>query len=206
MKTIFTVLFTLITMIAILLAGCSGAAAAKVSSNSGLSNVIQLAVGTLKLEGTGQAVTASQAAQLLTLWEGYQSISKSDTSSQEELDALVKQIQGVMSSEQIQAINAMNLTDQTVSDAMQSMGSSTDASAPVSTPGSSTIQAAPGGGPGGMPGGGGDSVMSAISGGTTTQSTPAATQSPNNADTTQVNSTLLNALIQMLKTRSQTTD
>ena len=174
MKIKFTVLFTLITMATILLAGCSGAAAATVSASSGLSTATKLAVGTLKLEGTSQAVTAAQAAQLLTLWEGYQSLSKSDTSSQVELDALVKQIQGVMTADQLQAIEAMDLTDQSVSEVMQSMGSSANSSAPVSTPGSSTLsQAAPGGGPGGMPGGGGDSVMSAINGGMTTQSTPA---------------------------------
>jgi hypothetical protein len=56
-----------------------------------------------------------------------------------------------------------------------------------------------------MPGGGGDSVMSAIDGGMTSQSTPVATQASANAGSTQVNSMLLNALIQMLETRSQTT-
>ena len=50
------------------------------------------ALGTLKLEGTDQVVTASQAGQLLTLWQAYQSLSNSDTSSQVELEALVKQI------------------------------------------------------------------------------------------------------------------
>ncbi len=207
MKIIFTVLFILITMAAILLSGCSGAAAATVSTSSGLSTATKLAVSTLKLEGTSQAVTAAQAAQLLTLWEGYQSLSKSDTSSQVELDALVKQIQGIMTADQHQAIEAMDLTDQSVSEVVQSMGTSANASAPVSTPGSSTLnQGSPGGGPGGMPGGGdGDSVMSAINGGTTTQSTPAVTQSASSAGTTQVNSMLLNALVQMLKTRSQTT-
>jgi hypothetical protein len=206
MKIIFTVLITLITMAAILLAGCSSASAATASASNDLSTATKLAAGTLKLEGTAQAVTSVQATQLLTLWEGYQSLNSSDTASQVELDALVKQIQAVMTSDQLKAIEAMNLTDRTVSEVMQSSGSSTNASALISTPSSSANnQAAPGGGLSGMPGGaGGDSVISAINGGMTTQSTPAATQSPSSAGATQVNSMLLNTLIQMLKTRSQT--
>ncbi len=201
----YTVLTTLIVIAAILMAGCSGAIAATASGNSGLSTATQLAVGTLKLEGTTQAVSSTQAVQLLTLWEGYQSLSKSDTSSQVELEALVKQIQGIMTADQLQAIETMDLTDQSVSEVMQSMGGSAYASAPVSTPGSTSIsQAAPGGGPGGMPGGAGDSVMSAINGGMTTQTTPMATQPSSSATTTQVSSMLLNALIQMLNVRSQT--
>ena len=206
MKTKFSILVSLITIFAILLAGCSNAAAATVSASNGLSGATKLALGTLKLEGTSQAVTAAQTTELLTLWEGYKSLSNSDTSSQVELDALVMQIQGVMTSNQRQAIQAMDLTDQSVSEVMQSLGGSANASASVSTPGSTTLsQSAPAGGPGGMAGGGGDSVMSAIGGGMTTQSTPAATQASSNAVSTQVNSMLLNALIQLLETRSQAT-
>jgi hypothetical protein len=206
MKIKLTVLLTMITMVAIVLAGCRGAAAATASGSSSLSTATKLAVGTLMLEGTGNAVTTIQAAQLLTLWEGYQSLSTSDTSSQLELDALVKQIQGIMTAGQLQAIEAMNLTEQSVSEEMQSMAGSANASAPASTAGSSSInQAAPGGAPAGMPGGaGGDSVMSAINGDTTIQSTPASTQAIVNTGATHVNSVILNDLIQLLQTRSQT--
>ena len=103
-------------MVAILLAGCSGAAAATASGSSGLSTATRLAVGTLKLEGTCKAVTVNQAVQLLTLWEGYQSITKSDTSSQLELDALVTQIQAALTADQLQTIEAMDLTEQSVSE------------------------------------------------------------------------------------------
>ena len=89
MKNKFGILLSLITMAAILLAGCSDAAAATVPTSTGLSTASMLALGTLKLEGTSQVVTATQASQLLTLWEGYQSISQSDTCSQVELDEFV---------------------------------------------------------------------------------------------------------------------
>jgi hypothetical protein len=203
MKTKLTILCTLLFIVAILLGGCSGEAAATVSASNGLSTATRLALGTLKLEGTDQAVTVSQATELLTLWQGYQSLSSNDTASAVELDALEEQIQSTMTAEQIKAIDALDLTDQSVSDLMQSLGDSASASAPASTPNASALsQSAPmGDGPGGMPGGG-DSVMSEIGNGMTTQSTAAVTQSVSNIQTTQVDGRLLNALIQILATRS----
>ena len=202
----FLILVILISISAMLLAGCSSATIATVSANNGLTTATKLALGTLKLEDTSQAVTAAQATELVTLWEGYESLSNSDTTSQVELDALVKQIQSTMTTVQIAAIEAMDLTDQSVSEGVQSLGGSANASAPVSTPSSAMLsQAAPAGGPGDMPGGGGDSVMNAIGSGMAAQSTPATTQSTTNASATQVNPMLLQVLIQVLKTRSQTT-
>jgi hypothetical protein len=204
MKNKYTILISLVIIATILLAGCSSAAAATASTNNGLATATWLAAGTLKLEGTDQAVTASQAAQMLTLWEGYQSITNSDTSSLVELDALVAQIRAALTADQLQAIEAMDLTEQSVSELIQATGGSVTSSAPASTPGSSTLsQANPGGAPGAMPGAGGDSVMSAISGGVTTQSTPVSTQAITNSRSSQVSPILIQALIQLLQTRSQ---
>jgi hypothetical protein len=61
------------------------------------------------------------------------------------------------------------------------------------------------GGPGGMPGDAGDSVMNEIGNGITTQSTPAASQPASSTQISQVDGMLLNVLIQVLETRSQTT-
>jgi hypothetical protein len=158
------------------------------------------------LEGTDLAVTKDEATQLLTLWQGYQSLSNSDTTSQVELDALVEQIQGAMTAQQINAIEALSLTDQSISEVMQSVGGSAILSAPPSTPNASAIsQADPMGGPGGMPGDAGDSVMNEIGNGITTQSTPAASQPASSTQISQVDGMLLNVLIQVLETRSQTT-
>jgi hypothetical protein len=79
----------------------------------------QLAVGTLKLEGTEQGVTAQQAQELLVLWQVYEEISQSSTTAQEEIDGLIEQIQENMTSEQVQAISDMQLTQQDVSAAAQ---------------------------------------------------------------------------------------
>jgi hypothetical protein len=204
MKKKLILLCTLLSIAVFLLGGCNSMATATVSTSNGLSTATKLALGTLKLEGTDQALTDSQVHELLTLWQGYQSLSNSDTTSSVELDALVAQIQGVMTAEQIKTIETYNLTDQSLSEELSSLGESASANIPASTPNASGInQAAQMGGPGGIPGGGGDSVMSAIGGGAVAQSTPAATQSTLNASTAQVNPMLLQALIQILQAKSQ---
>jgi hypothetical protein len=202
MKLIFVC--SLVLIITTLMVGCSGEAVANVSTSNGLSIATTLILGTLKLEGSANAVTIPQATELLTLWEAYQSLSNSDTASLVELDALVEQIHGVMTAEQIKAIEAMALTDQSVSEVMQSLGDSTSVNAPVSTPNTSELsQGAPMGGSPGIPGGGGDSVMSEINSGMVTQSTPAASQPAVSSQTSQVDWMLLNVLIRLLETRSQ---
>lgn len=79
----------------------------------------QLIIGTFKLEGTDLAVTAEQAKELLPLWQVYQDLLTSDTAAQEEIDALVEQVQETMAAEQLQAITDMNLTQRDVRSVMQ---------------------------------------------------------------------------------------
>ena len=54
---------------------------------------MEMVVGTFKLEGTDNAVTADQAAKLLPLWQVYKDLSASTSAAQEEVDALAEQIQ-----------------------------------------------------------------------------------------------------------------
>jgi hypothetical protein len=82
----------------------------------------QVLIGTFKLEGTPQAVTAQQAAKLIPLWQVYKDLSGSDTAAQEEVDGLVQQIQDTMTPEQMQAVKAMNLTRQDIFAVMQEQG------------------------------------------------------------------------------------
>lgn len=206
MKTKFFSLCIMLSIVSIFLAACNGVTATSVSNRETSSLATKLAMGTLKLEGTDQAVTAAQATELLTLWQAYQTLSASDTTSQVELDAVVKQIQGVMTSEQTQAIEKIQLTSQSVSEVLQSVGVNASVGASSSTQKVSAVsQAASGGDPGGMPADGGSIPMGDLGSGITTQSTPNATQAQSGAQTTQVNSMLLNALINMLETKCQTT-
>ncbi len=66
-----------------------------------------LALGTLRLEGTANAVTPEQATRLLVYW---QLIEGNTLKSAAETEAVVKQIRSQMTTEQIAAVGAMTLT------------------------------------------------------------------------------------------------
>jgi hypothetical protein len=203
-KKTLAIISILIAIGVILMSACTSATSNIATQSVALSTATRLALGTLKLDGTDQAVTQTQAAELLTLWEGYQSLGNSDTSSQLELDALMKQIQGTMTADQLKAIEAIDLTEQSVNEVLQSQASNSTSNLPASTPSASTLnQAAPAGGPGGMPPDGGGTSMGDITGGITGQTTPAVTQFVASNQSSQVNGRLLAVLIQMLETRSQ---
>jgi hypothetical protein len=115
-------------------------------STNALSVEDQLLLGTFKLEGTSNAVTAAQAKVLLPLWQQIQSLSPSmgpdavnvsqtqasgkpatpdqtnDSANPTQIDGLVKQVQAGMTSYQLQAITAMQLTQDSVMTIMQSQG------------------------------------------------------------------------------------
>lgn len=113
----------------VLLAGCGGApapapqsttpAAASAVLTGGLAEDYedalsirnQLALGTLRLEGTSNAVTAAQAAKLLPLWQALKTLSASSTSATEEVTAVQNQINAALEPAQISVIAAMKLTN-----------------------------------------------------------------------------------------------
>ena len=79
----------------------------------------KLAIGTLKLEGTDQAITAEQAKALLPLWKAVKSMSSDSSASIEEINALYEQIQESMTPEQVQAIQDLKLTGEDMQTLMQ---------------------------------------------------------------------------------------
>jgi hypothetical protein len=100
-----------------LLAGCSQATPTPVPApelsedyEDALSHRNQLLLGTIRLEGTDLALTVDQARTLLPLWQGVQSLARSGTSSELEMDALMDQIEAAYSASQMGAIYAMRLT------------------------------------------------------------------------------------------------
>ncbi len=136
MKTRTSFLLWVLVILALLASACSGSAVTTTTNssagtiaqgqnpaaNASLSEATKLAVGMLKLEGTDQAVTADQAATLVTLWQAYQALSNSDTTAPVELEAVIQQIQGAMTPEQVKAIEAMQLTRQSMNEALQALG------------------------------------------------------------------------------------
>jgi len=137
--------WTLALILALTLTACGASTAtggagstAQADSTSALSTEEKLILGTFQLEGTEQAVTAAQAAELLPLWQVYQDLLTSDTAAQAEIDALLEQIQETMTAEQMQAINAMDLSQQDVFAMMQEQGVGMSVSSSTTTTGNSS--------------------------------------------------------------------
>jgi len=122
----------------------------------------QLTLGTLKLEDTDLAVDSEQAAELLILWQAVLSLSTSDITAEGEIEAVVNQILDTMSSEQLEAIAAMELTQEGIFELTQELGivRGGDLTSEDDSRGSIPDGMFPGGGqgggiPGSGPGGGG---------------------------------------------------
>ena len=194
-------LLCLLVPMLLIAAGCSALQAGSTTTNKtfaqsaqtpGASNMAnqpienKLAIGTLKLEGSPQAVTADQARTLLPLWKAVKSLSASSTASADEMAALYTQIQEAMTADQIAAIKTQALTPADTQALMQQYNIQAPAGMPqqsatrVASSSGSTNQ---GGGPGGPQDGGGSGGPppdGGIPGGGASgaQSTPQAGQTP----------------------------
>ena len=82
----------------------------------------KLALGTLMLEDTANAVTAEQAAELLPLWKAVKSLSASENASIEEINALYEQIEETMTAEQVKAIQDMSMKPEDTQALMEKYG------------------------------------------------------------------------------------
>lgn len=124
----------LLVVTVVALAGCGGAEATPAAEESvgetytsevldtsydgALSASNQLALGTLELEETDNAVTPEQAKSLLPLWQALQG----GVTAQAEVNAVLKQIEGTMASEQLQAIARLQLTGEDLQAWMEEHG------------------------------------------------------------------------------------
>jgi hypothetical protein len=123
-------LLMLLTVAALALAACSAPAAssgttgdaAASTAADGLPLQLELALGTLELEGTEQAVSPEQAAILLPLWQAVQTLPGLDTTAPAEIEALYTQIRDTMTPEQLNAIAALNLTPTSIDTAAAELG------------------------------------------------------------------------------------
>lgn len=226
MKIRNSTMMIILIIVSLLVSGCGEATAgssdaAATENASGLNDATQLALGILKLEDSGLAVTAEQAEGLLTLWQAYQALGNSETTAAVELEAVVNQIKSTLTSDQVEAIDAFGLTNDSIAEVMQGLGMDFGGSGMPQAQG--TQEAAtgfrnfqggemppggnlPGGGEmpsGGFQRGGGemqmDETMGEIMG---AQGTPGANgQNKFNALGSQVNPILLRALISILETK-----
>ena len=128
MKRMTTLVF--LALLALILAACGGtsAAPAAASASAGAAPVAtasasrlatsyegalpqrnQLLLGTLRLEDGNSAVTTEQAAKLLPLWQGVRATMNSGAASEAETDALLAQIEAVLTADQIAAIGELQV-------------------------------------------------------------------------------------------------
>ena len=116
-------LIVVLTIFVVVLSACSNSSTPQSAPSDGeLPAISKLAIGTIKLDGTENAVTSEQASTLLPLWQVYQSLLDSDTAAQEEITALAEQIGTTMTSGQSQAISDMQITQQDMFGIMQEQG------------------------------------------------------------------------------------
>ncbi len=131
------ILMGLLVMIS--LTACAGQATVQANSSSNSANTSgtpqpstrnqfntlesRLAVGTLQLEGTGLAVTPEQAKQLLPLWQKVQSLTgEGAAANATDLPAVYKQIEAVMTPDQIAQIQSMTLSQNQLTALMNKYG------------------------------------------------------------------------------------
>ncbi len=204
-------LFSL-TILAILLSACSTQTPQAAPAQAELSTESKLIVGTFKLDGTEQAVTKDQAKQLVILWQVYQEISQSDTAAQEEVDGLLKQIEGTFTDAQTKAIPDLNLSQRDVMSLMQEKGlmgempQTSNSSSSSSSSGSNSSGGGAAMGAGGPPdmGAGGPPDMGGggpMMGGGSSSSSSSSSSSTSSSTQTRANPTsqLLGALIEYLQ-------
>jgi hypothetical protein len=96
---------------ALILSGCGSAGAAGGRfGNAPLTPESRLAIGTMNLEGTPQAVDAALAAKLIPLWQLLVQLDGSASTAPQEIQAVVDQIRATMNPAQVQAIDNMNIS------------------------------------------------------------------------------------------------
>ena len=78
-------------------------------ADNALPPALQLIVGTILLEDSDLAVDGEQASALLPYWKLYITLTGSDTTAPEELDALISEIQFLMTPEQVSYIAGLEL-------------------------------------------------------------------------------------------------
>ena len=79
-----------------------------------LTQRLLLSLGTLELANTETAINAVQAPEMLMLWQVLDIMTQSGNSAEEEVAALLDQLEGILTPEQITAINTMQLTQEDI--------------------------------------------------------------------------------------------
>ena len=210
MKKIF--ILNVLLLAALLLSACSGASSTTAAASAGYTSsviktdytnalpvVSQLAVGIIKLDEKGSTIDKTEAATLLTLWKTIKTLNASTSSSAEETNAAIRQIEKTLSADQLKAIAGMKLTAQDQATVLANVKVGADSASASSA--KTTSSSNSGGGPGGPPGGGGDMMMGGGMGGGQTQTTTTASTTVKTTSSATIDKDLVAAVITFLENK-----
>jgi hypothetical protein len=184
--------------------GSAGTTTGNSSANAtdSMTPALQLALGTLNLEGTDQAIDAEMAAQLLPLWQLLNELNANGSTATQEVTAVIGQIKATMTSGQVRAIDNMQISQKDISAAVQN-GGATSTSVLTST--TSAQNSAGGGVPpssdaGGMPSGGMPPDAGGAAGGPGMSGSVLSAQNSQSSGNTSSNS-LIEQVIKLLESK-----
>jgi hypothetical protein len=219
-----SLLITLITILFVLSACGSGSGSTNTTStdsastnsfrnstsgNRPLNPESKLALGTIKLEGTRQAVDPKMAANLLPLWQLLFQLNSSSSSAPQEVAAVVDQIQTTMTPEQIKTINSMQMTQADIFTVFQQQAQANGSGGTTNSGGNRGNGGGfifGGGGPGGGGPGGGFGGGFRNNGGAGSSTTTQASSAQTAAQTAQarqnaLSNLVINQVIRLLETK-----
>jgi hypothetical protein len=165
------------------------------ATTSSMTPALRLAAGTINLEGTDQAIDSATAARLLPLWQLLDELDSSSATAPQEITAVIEEIRLNMTSAQIDAIDAMSISQAELGGVSGNAGSSTTAKVSGTQAASAASGPVLGGimGAGGMPMDGGGPMP------------PSGSQSASTsrASASTARATVIQQVIQLLQTRVQ---
>jgi|WetSurMetagenome_2_1015567.scaffolds.fasta_scaffold20528_2 hypothetical protein len=163
MKKKLVLLFSMIAILAISACSASGTSTGNATQtvttgSNQLPALSKLVVGTYKLIDSSTPITQAQAKELVILWKAYKELQTRDTKAQQEVTDLLTQINSTLTTDQITAIDTMNLSTRDVMSLVQELGvaasTTTTRTGSSSSSSSSSSSRSSGGASGGFPGGG----------------------------------------------------
>ena len=209
-----TSLITGLIIMTLVLSGCSALTSANSFGGAAGARILtpeaKLAIGTLKLDATKQAVDPAMASKLLPLWQLLHQLNSTSSAAPQEVAAVLDQIRSIMSPDQTAAIEAMQISGADMFAAFQqgqangAGGQSTNSARSSSGTGGSNR----GGGQGfvffggGAPGGGTFPGGGNRNGGTGTAAPQNGTATPRSgASGNAINLILVNQVIRLLESK-----
>ena len=126
-----TLLITILFLLSLALSACGGANTASESSaeasgtpmpGAGLSDSMHLLLGILSLGDSEAPLSAEQATAMLPLWKAVRSLGESDTAAQAEIEALYTQVRGTLSEEQLELIDGMQFSMESMNSLAAELG------------------------------------------------------------------------------------